>query len=282
MRVLLDDVVRYLESQYPLALAEDWDNVGLLAGKRTMTIRRVMTCLTVTPESCREAIDEHADLIITHHPFPFHAIKRVTSDTKIGDMFWQLIHAGIAIYSPHTAFDSASTGINQQIAKLLELSQIETLYPSLSSENNSPNEEPPQGTGRIGMLPQPTPLLQLAEKIAKLFGLHVVAYAAPDKFLIESNEKRLVQYVAIGCGAADDFLKQAIVQNADVFLVGEVKFHTMLEARENQIGLIFPGHYVTERFAVKQLADELQSYFTDSLTVWTSSRESDPLRYVVV
>jgi putative NIF3 family GTP cyclohydrolase 1 type 2 len=141
---------------------------------------------------------------------------------------------------------------------------------------------PPQGSGRIGMLPQPISLLQMVEKTAQLFGLNIVAYTAPDDFLIESNEKRLVQSVAVGCGAAGDFLEQAVVQKADIFLVGEVKFHTMLEARANQIALIVPGHYATERFAVEQLADELQSHFADSLTVWASRRESDPLRYLVV
>ncbi|MDR1491647.1 MAG: Nif3-like dinuclear metal center hexameric protein [Planctomycetaceae bacterium] len=279
--ILLDAVVRYLESQYPLTLAESWDNVGLLVGNRATTIRRIMTCLTVTPESCREALREHADLIITHHPFPFRAIQRMTSDTNIGNMLLQLIHTGIAIYSPHTAFDSAATGINQQIAKRLGLSQIATLYPSSASSEISHRQDQnlPQGTGRIGMLPQPTPLLPLVEKTAKLFDLNIASYAAPDEFLIESNERRLAQRVAIGCGAAGDFLEQAIVQKADVFLVGEVKFHTMLEARENQIALIIPGHYATERFAVERLADELQLYFADSLAVWASRCESDPLQY---
>ncbi len=99
-------VAEYLESFAPARLAADWDNVGLLLGDRAASVERVMTCLTVTPESAAEAIDERAGLIVTHHPFPFHAVRRVTSDDAAGRMLLALAAARIAIHSPHTAFDS--------------------------------------------------------------------------------------------------------------------------------------------------------------------------------
>ena len=268
----LATVIQFLETLYPLALAESWDNVGLLVGDPKMPIRRVMTCLTVTPESCREAIDEQADLIVTHHPFPFQAVRQITTASNVGAMLLQLTRAGIAVYSAHTAFDSAATGINQQIAEMLGLNDITTLYPQKNDENL-----PLQGTGRIGMLAQPVPLIQLVENAAQVFKQKVLPYVGdPDK---------LVQRVAIGCGAAGEFLDQAVAQNADVFLVGETKFHQYLEAAANGLALILPGHYASERFAVEQLADVIADCFRDqneSLTVWASRRERDPLRYIDV
>ncbi|MCL2118962.1 MAG: Nif3-like dinuclear metal center hexameric protein [Planctomycetaceae bacterium] len=287
MALGLETVVRFLETRYPLSLAESWDNVGLLVGDCAMPVRRIMTCLTVTPESCREAVEQQVDLIVTHHPFPFQAVRQITTETTGGRMLWQLIRAGVAVYSAHTAFDSAATGINQQIAEMLGLIDIATLYPQPIADHGPPDASgnlatpsslvtPPQGTGRVGMLPQPVSLRELVEKTAQLFRLKVLPYVGdPD---------RPVQRVAIGCGAAGEFLEQAIARKADVFLVGEAKFHQYLEASANRIALILPGHYASERFAVEQMADVIADRFRDldePPTVWPSRRESNPQHFYV-
>jgi len=123
------DLLSFLERFAPLELAEEWDNVGLLIGDRQLDTPRVMTCLTLTPDVAREAIERGAGLIVTHHPIFFRAVKRLTSDNAEGRMLLDLIKAGIAVYSPHTAYDSAAGGINQQLATTLGLAQIEPLHP---------------------------------------------------------------------------------------------------------------------------------------------------------
>jgi len=274
--MILDTIIHFLETRYPLSLAESWDNVGLLVGDRAMPVRRIMTCLTVTPESCREAIEQQADLIVTHHPFPFQTVRQITTATNVGCMLWQLIRAGVAVYSAHTAFDSAATGINQQIAELLGLEDITTLYPINDDVSIASNPITLQGTGRVGMLPQSVPLIELVEIVAKLFRQNVLPYVG--------DPTKQVQRVAIGCGAAGEFLEQAIAQKADVFLVGEAKFHQYLEATANDVAMILPGHYASERFAVEQLTDAIANQFRDLETppiVWTSRFESDPLRFFV-
>jgi dinuclear metal center YbgI/SA1388 family protein len=80
-----------------------------------------MTCLTVTPESAAEAIEARANLIVTHHPIFFRGIKRLTDDTPDGRMLLGLARAGVAVYSPHTAFDNTRGGINDQLARRLGL-----------------------------------------------------------------------------------------------------------------------------------------------------------------
>src|SRR4051794_33717135 len=40
----------------PLRLAESWDNVGLLVGDHQTEVRRIMTCLTITPTTVDEAV----------------------------------------------------------------------------------------------------------------------------------------------------------------------------------------------------------------------------------
>ncbi len=117
-------VVDFLERLAPPALAADWDNVGLLLGERMAEVRRVMTCLTVTPDSAAEAVAEGAGLIVTHHPILFRAVKRLTDAAPEGRMLLALARAGVAVYSPHTAFDDSEDGINALLAKRLGLVEV--------------------------------------------------------------------------------------------------------------------------------------------------------------
>ena len=77
------NVTDFLNQCAPLTLAAEWDNVGLLLGGDVPApVRRIMTCLTITPESAREAIDEGASLLVAHHPIFFRPIKRLTAATS--------------------------------------------------------------------------------------------------------------------------------------------------------------------------------------------------------
>lgn len=122
--ITIATIVEHLDQLAPPALAADWDNVGLLLGDRAAAVERVMTCLTVTPESAAEAIDAKAQLIVTHHPILFRAVRRLTTDTPEGRMLLALIRAGVAVHSPHTAFDNAPGGINETLARKLLLTDI--------------------------------------------------------------------------------------------------------------------------------------------------------------
>jgi dinuclear metal center YbgI/SA1388 family protein len=121
------NVVDYLDHFAPRDLAADWDNVGLLLGERTTIVERILTCLTVTPESAAEAIESRAHLIVTHHPILFRGVKRLTGDTVEGRMLLGLARAGVAVYSPHTAFDNTQGGINDLLACRLGLVDVTPL-----------------------------------------------------------------------------------------------------------------------------------------------------------
>ena len=146
-RVTLDAICQVLAQIAPLRLAEDWDNVGLLVGDRSKSVAKIMTCLTVSPNVVDEAVQENVDLIVTHHPIPFKSLSRITCDTIPGSMLLRLITANVAIYSAHTAFDSASNGINQMWADQLGLQAVEPLV--------SLDATPSDGAGRCGRLATP-------------------------------------------------------------------------------------------------------------------------------
>src|SRR5262245_16890068 len=109
----------YLERFAPCGTAAEWDNVGLLLGDPASPADRVMTCLTVTPDVVEEAVRERANLIVSHHPILFRGAKKLTAATSDGKVVLPLARAGIAVYSPHTAFDNCAGGINDILCRRL-------------------------------------------------------------------------------------------------------------------------------------------------------------------
>ena len=260
----IDDVSGVLRSLAPHHLAEDWDNVGLLVGDRERPVKRIMTCLTVTPESVQEAIDQQVELIVAHHPIPFRPLKRLTTEETTGRLLLLLIDAGIAVYSPHTAFDSARDGINQRLAEGVGLLRIQPLEPI----ENDPDG---LGAGRWGELAESLALVDVAARLKeflKIEGLHMVG--APTQ---------PIQRVAVACGSAGQFLGAAQQHQCDLLITGETSFHTCLAAAADQIAMLLPGHYASERFAVESLAESLGRHFPE-LVVWASQEEADPLQWI--
>jgi dinuclear metal center YbgI/SA1388 family protein len=260
-------VLDFLARLAPLGLAESWDNVGLLAGDRRKSIQRVMTCLTITPRVVSEAIAARADVIVTHHPLPFKPLAKVTSDTITGQMLLDLLANQIAIYSAHTAMDSAAEGINQHIAERMEFEAIEPLVP-LNKPEESKLAEMGLGSGRLAKIPSGENLAALASRLGRALHAGAVrAIGAPH--LIPKR-------AAIACGSGGSFLDAARRRGCDLLITGEATFHTCLEAEASNIAVLLTGHYASERFAMEWLADRLADEFP-ALDVWSSRQESDPL-----
>jgi dinuclear metal center YbgI/SA1388 family protein len=364
----LSAVLDHLAQLAPTHLAADWDNVGLLLGDRAATVSRIMTCLTVTPESAGEAIDRRADLIVTHHPILFRAVKRLTGDSAEGRMLLGLARAGVAVYSAHTAYDNSAGGINDLLARKLGLVEVDALrsgtgprrtklvvfvpesdlarvqdalfaagagrigeYSECSfrlagtgsfrgSDASNPTvgqkgrreevsewrlevvcpdsqlkdivaamrrahsyEEPAfdlypltpappgAGEGRMGILPAPLPLRDLATRVRQMLN------CGPVQTVGEPGGE--VRRVAIVCGAGSELMPDALRARADVLLTGEMRFHDYLAARAQRLALVLPGHHATERCGVEDLARRLQEKWPEA-EVWASERERDPVCWV--
>jgi dinuclear metal center YbgI/SA1388 family protein len=280
----IHDIAVFLEQFAPAQLAEEWDNVGLLVGDRSREAKKAMTCLTVTPASAAEAVEEKADLLVTHHPLPFTALKRLTTDTTAGRLLWDLIAARISIYSPHTSFDSAREGVNQRLAVGLGLRGIQPLKTKgtgteLRSEPVPLRSEPvplgaspvPLGAGRWGWLAEPLALEELGRRLKEF--LHI------KRLHSVGDPERPIRTVAVACGAADELLDAAQANGCDCLVIGEARFHTCLEAEASGIAMLLPGHFASERFAVECLAEVLAQQFPQ-LKIWASRRDCDPLRWM--
>jgi dinuclear metal center YbgI/SA1388 family protein len=269
---LVHDIVVELERIAPLSLAEDWDNVGLLVGDRGRTVQRVMTCLTLMPTTVAEAVERQADMVVVHHPLPFQPLAQLTTDTTVGRLLWELIGARVAVYSAHTAFDSAREGINARWAEALLLKQVEpmseTVFPEYASRRGSGEG---LGAGRCGALEPPTTLDALAN--------HVKRFLSITQVRIVGANNQAVRRVAVACGSGGSFLESARAKACDCLVTGEANFHTCLEAEATGVAMVLTGHYASERFAMEQLAVELAELFP-GLAIWASQRERDPLSVV--
>ena len=261
--VTLNAICDFMHQLAPLELAEEWDNVGLLIGDVDQKIDEILVCLTLTPNVVEEAIEKQVSLIITHHPLPFRSFKRITTDTVEGKSLWRLIGNQIAIYSAHTAFDSARKGINHQLAEHLQLKEIAPFVPT--------DRDPLVGTGRTGITAAGSSLQKIAEKAKESLLL--------DSIRIVGKADQAVSKVAIACGSGGSLFDLAYKAGCDLFLTGEATFHDCLKAEALGVGIILTGHYASERFAMERLATVLGEQFPE-VNTQPSTSEKDPLSYI--
>ncbi len=124
----IGDIEKVLAEIAPLHYAEEWDNVGLLAGDRAEVCRGVLVCIDLSPAVLAEVQRCNANFLLCYHPPIFRPISRLRADQAgTESLVWQAVRMGCAIYSPHTALDAAEGGTNDVIAHLCGLADITPL-----------------------------------------------------------------------------------------------------------------------------------------------------------
>ena len=114
-----------MERIAPRKLAEDWDNPGLLVGSPAQEVNHVYVCLDVSEAVIDAVIAQGADMIISHHPLIFRVMKQLRTDLPLGRMLQRLMENHIAVYAAHTNLDIAPGGVNDVLARLLGLGDIQ-------------------------------------------------------------------------------------------------------------------------------------------------------------
>jgi dinuclear metal center YbgI/SA1388 family protein len=114
----IKDIAEEIGKIVPLELAAEWDNVGLLIGNPEDEVKNVLLTIDITKEVLSEAIKQKTDLIISYHPVIWDGLKKITADGPTS-IVYELIRCGIAVFSIHTALDSAVGGINDGLAEII-------------------------------------------------------------------------------------------------------------------------------------------------------------------
>ncbi len=227
------DIEKMVGEIAPFELAEEWDNVGLLLGRRGGEVTRALVALDVTPAVIGEAKAIGAQLIITHHPIMFGARKRVTDADYEGGMMLSLAEAGIALIAAHTNLDAAPGGVN------------DTLMAAMGAVNVRG-----EGCVRVGDVAEGTTLSMLRDQARRALKADVRIYGAED-----------TPVHVLGCcsGAGSSEIGEAAALGADCFITGEVKHNLALEAMALGVAVIEAGHYETENPVCEVLAGALQN-----------------------
>ncbi|HOF88277.1 MAG TPA: Nif3-like dinuclear metal center hexameric protein, partial [Armatimonadota bacterium] len=124
------EIVRVLDRFAPPALAESWDNVGLLVGDPAQPVEAVLVALDCTPAALAQAAEAGASLLVTHHPLIFSPLKRLVEDGGAASQARALIRQGCSLIAVHTNLDSAPEGLNAHVAGLLGLRDARPLASS--------------------------------------------------------------------------------------------------------------------------------------------------------
>ena len=117
-RMKIKDIIERIEKIVPLELAQDWDNVGLLIGDPQKNVRNILLTIDVTTDVAAEAKRLKTDLIVSYHPVIWDGLKKITAEGQ-SSVVYKLIRRGLAVFSIHTALDSAVGGVNDGLAEII-------------------------------------------------------------------------------------------------------------------------------------------------------------------
>ena len=95
------DIESFLFQWAPKELASSWDNVGHLVGRREKTVEKILVALDITAEVVTEAVKGKYDLIVSHHPLIFRAMKHITDEDFIGRRIVKMIQSDISYFAMH-------------------------------------------------------------------------------------------------------------------------------------------------------------------------------------
>ncbi|XP_007572816.1 NIF3-like protein 1 [Poecilia formosa] len=124
----LKEVLQVLEQLAPLSLAESWDNVGLLVEpSKPRPIKTVLLTNDLTDAVMKEAEVLSCDLIVSYHPPLFRPIKRLAQKDWKQRLAIRAVEAGMAVFSPHTSWDSMKGGVNDWLVGGLGSGQVSVL-----------------------------------------------------------------------------------------------------------------------------------------------------------
>ena len=247
----LDEILNWLRAIAPEASAFTGDPIGLLVHTVERDVTHVAVTLDATPSAVKAAADGGAQLLVCHHSLIYAPLKRVLADDPIGASVSSLVASGISLYAMHTNWDRAVGGVNDTLAGILELHDIEPLQ-----ESGDPQ------IARIGNLAEPTTVGVFASFVSRALDTtyeNALRYNA-------SFVNKPVARVAVCGGAGAFLLPQALAAGADVFVTSDVRHHEFIDAAARGAVVFDAGHGATERPGMAALAQRLRAQFSE-LTV---------------
>lgn len=254
----------------PKALSDEYcekygayDNSGILvdAGEE---ITGVLFSLDLSFAAIEKAIQNKANLIVTHHPAIYGKIDgiRVGDFEPLGEKLVVALKNGISVISMHLNLDAATGGIDESLAQGICL--------SVGAGTRSPQNVGvmhPLSLGGYGRAydVEKTPLDRLIENIKKTFKTERVCVY---------GKKKEIERVASFCGSGADGESVAFAyeQGADAIISSDFKHHVITLALEKNLTVIALTHYASENYGFEKYYQKIRqsialpcAYHTDEI-----------------
>ncbi|MCX7774313.1 MAG: Nif3-like dinuclear metal center hexameric protein [Clostridia bacterium] len=258
--MIIQDILMFLEELAPLTLQESYDNSGLIIGSRENKVSRVLVCLDADSEALDNAIEKRCELVLSHHPSVFRAVKCFTEETQEGRLLAKAIRNQVSFISAHTNFDSAVGGLTDLLCDRLGLKNSRVLMKLSESSLEG------HGLGRYGDLEQPLSaetFLNLLKERLNVPAMRTVGQL-PQK----------ITRVAVYNGSYDRAILGALRRvRPNVLVTGDLKYHDAQELNINGIFTVDAGHHGTEKLFVDEMIKLLYKRFPDLETIAFESQD---------
>ena len=258
----IKEITDIIEAFAPLALQESYDNSGLIVGRPSDEVERVLLAVDVTDEVMDEAEAEGCDMIITHHPIIFHALKRFNSANVVERCVERAIRKGIALYACHTNLDSTPEGMSWRLASMLGVENLEVLQPVVKGEQS--------GFGVVGNLASPMATEAFLREVMRATGADVIRHSD-----IATAE---VSRVAVCTGSGAFLIGEARKAGAEVYVTADLKYNDFMTP-DGALTVADIGHFESEYCAIDILFDILSKKIL-TFAVRKSRRSRNPINYL--
>ncbi len=264
----LDEFYKIADAVAPKALSDEfctkynaYDNSGILIDCDE-EIKKVLFSLDLSTEVIGKAIEEKANLIVTHHPAIYGKISNIRMDDKttLGAKLVYCLRNGISVISMHLNLDMAIGGIDECLEEGIRYS-AGTVY--RLGESKLMHEISQGGYGRAYDV-SPVSLSALVQNMRETFNT--------ERIIFYGNKNSQVRRIASFCGAGGDegSILFAFEQNADTVVSADFKHHVITYALEKGLNVIALTHYASENYGFKNYYEKIRRqteipcvYYTD-------------------
>lgn len=238
------DFFEYINSIAPIDTQESWDNSGMLVGDMNAEVRKAVVVLDIDMWAVGKAKELGANLIVSHHPVIFSAMKSFTK----GSVPFELASNSINAICCHTPLDIADGGTNDALADLLGFNVYKGENPIL----------------RFADI-EKTDAQSVADLLAEKLGTTV-------RF---ADSGKSIEKVAICTGSGASLMWEA--GKIDAFITGDAKHNDFLDAVSAGISLFAAGHHETEIPVVPVVAQKIQKQFPDIEVI--DIKQTNPVKF---
>ena len=259
----ISQITEVIERFAPLGWQESYDNAGLIVGRPDDEVHKALLAVDVTEEVLDEAEAEGCDIVLTHHPIVFHALKRFNSADPVQRCVERAIRSRIALYACHTNLDSAPGGMSWRLAGMLGVGNLEVLQPAEAGGG--------VGFGVVGDLPEAVDTVEFMRFVRRKFGVKVIRHsdvATPE-----------VRRVAVCTGAGASLIGDARRAGAGIYITADLKYNDFMTP-DKALTVADIGHFESEYCVIELLFDILSKNLC-TFAVRKSEHSRNPVNYLV-